>query len=228
MSLKEFLGFLEDSLQKRGLEIPILVDFRAFKEEAPDAFAEESDLYDLRVKVPGAPSQLTLGAALRVVLAQIPTDNATFVVRRGVIHVTTVTHAAPRNLVAEKVDVVFERRPLAAAVQELSELTGASINIDPRIGDKRYAPITATYANDVSVQTALSQLADMVGGQVILLEEGLYITTAEHAEALRKEALRKERKALHREKLWRKRNGLASCGELLPGAYPSAAAGTAP
>jgi hypothetical protein len=209
ISLKDFLHLLDAKLEKQGKSVPILVAFEAFKDECPDCYKEEADLYDTKVRLPDLPRQLTLAAALRIVLGQIPTNNATFIVRRGAIEITTVTQAAPWSLVAQKVDAVFDKRPLADAVQDLSELTGASVSLDPRIGDKRDAPVTATFANDVSVKTALSQLADMAGVRVLFVEEGLYVTTAENAEALRK-----ERKAQEREQLWRKRNDLPNPGEL--------------
>jgi hypothetical protein len=203
-------------------EVPILVDFEAFKEDTPDAYKEESDLYDVRVKMPALPKRLPAATILRMALGHLPTRNATFIVRRGAIEITTLTQAAPQNLARQKVAAMFDRRPLTEAVQELSNITGASINIDPRIGEKRDTPVTATFAHDVSLVTALNQLADMAGVKALFLDEGLYVTTAENAEALRR-----ERKALQREELWRKRKGLPNPGDVVPEPQRNASAGAA-
>jgi hypothetical protein len=220
LTFRDFLRLLDQQIVNFTPEVPILVDFAAFQQEIPDAYKEESDLYDLRVRIPAFPKRLPAATVLRLALGQFPTRNATYLIRRGAIEITTLTQAAPLNLARQKVSAVFDRRPLTEAVQELSNITGASINIDPHIGDKGDTLVTATFAYDVSLKTALNQLTDMAGVKALFLDEGLYVTTAEHAEALHK-----ERKALQREELWRMRKRLPNPGELPPPAQPNPGAG---
>ena len=152
-----------------------------------------------------------MSTVLHIALSKIPTNNATFLCRRGMIEITTTKRAAPLFLANEKVIIAFQRRSLAQAVQELSEITGASITIDARVGDIRAAPITATFLGEVSLRTALSQMADMVGLKVVMLEEGLYVTTPGNADVWRK-----EQKARQEEQLWRRQKGLPEPGEIAP------------
>jgi hypothetical protein len=91
MTLKEFLGLLDDKLTSKGMEVPILIDFEAFKEATPDAYKEESDLYDVKVKIPAVPKRLALAVVLRIALSKLPTNDATYLIRRNFIEVTTVT-----------------------------------------------------------------------------------------------------------------------------------------
>lgn len=85
MKLKEALGLFYEKLAAKGKEVPILVDTEAFKAENPDA----PDIYDTDVKFPPIKAKMALGAILRLALAQIPTQNATYVIRRSHIEITT-------------------------------------------------------------------------------------------------------------------------------------------
>jgi hypothetical protein len=208
LTLRDFLTNLNEYIEKRlQPNLAIVVDFEAFKNENPDAYKEESDLYDVKVRIPTATKWLPLVTMLRKALDHIPTNNATFIIRRGKVEVTTTARATPLALAQEKVVIAFDRRPLAEAVQELSEITGASIVIDPRTGDKRDLPVTAVFLNDVSLKTALTMLADMAGLKAVMLEQGLYVTTPENAVVLGKEF-----KARQREELWRREKGLPEPG----------------
>jgi hypothetical protein len=89
MSLKDFIGLIYDKFSQQNIEVPILVDFEAFKDANPDVYKEPGDLYDIKVAIPQIPKKLALGTILRIALGKIPTNNATFLIRRNYIEITT-------------------------------------------------------------------------------------------------------------------------------------------
>src|SRR5262249_3749510 len=85
MTLKEFLGMLYETLSAKGKELPILIDTNAFKEADPDA----EDIYDTQIQFEKFPQKLTIATALRMALSKVKTNNATYLIRRNFIEVTT-------------------------------------------------------------------------------------------------------------------------------------------
>jgi type II secretory pathway component GspD/PulD (secretin) len=168
---------------KTGKELPILIDVEMFKTENPDA----PDLYETKIRFPPFPRRMTVAAALRVILDQIETKNATYVVLPGRVLVTTDVAASPLVKLGEKVRGVFEKQPLNSVTHELAEATGVTIIIDGRAGDKAHAVISATFGNDIDLAGALRVLAEMADLKVVLLDGTFYVTTPAHAEALRNE-----------------------------------------
>jgi hypothetical protein len=210
ITLKELLFFLQDKMEKGAHpNVTIIADVEAFKDSNPD-----TPFLDVHVGFDGIPpvKRVPLGVVLRMALAKIPTRDATFIVRRGMILITTAERASGQALARERVAAVFDKRALSDAIQELAEITGASIVLDQRVGEERATPVSAVFANDVSLKTALDMLADMASLKVHVGEEGFYITTPENADILRKET-----RKLQEEQLWRKRNGLPEPGESVPG-----------
>jgi RNA polymerase sigma factor (sigma-70 family) len=189
MTLKEWLMLIYEKFHTQGMDFPILVDIRAFREENPDA----KDVYESVVKFPTYPREMTLAAALKFVISQIPDFKAEALIRDGVIHITTQKHASLGYLIQEKINAGFEGQPLVDVVQTLADITGVSINLDPRIEDKRKTRINATFRNDVTLGGALRIIADMAGLKVVDMQSGLYITTPANAKDLDKE-LRELRK----------------------------------
>jgi len=86
MTLKEALGLFYEKMAAKGLELPILVDTEAFKDGNNDA----PDIYDTPVKFPPFPRRMSLATALRMALSKIPTGNATYLIRRNFIEITTI------------------------------------------------------------------------------------------------------------------------------------------
>lgn len=86
LTLKEFIGLVAEKFAARGKELPIIIDTEAFKEDAP----EIGDLYDTPVRFPPYPKRMTVATALRLALAKIPTNNATYLIRRNFVEVTTI------------------------------------------------------------------------------------------------------------------------------------------
>jgi hypothetical protein len=214
MSLKDFINLLRDIYAKhKGIELPILVDFDAFKEENPDVYKEPADLYDIKVTISQEPRHLTLRRILEQAVAKIPTNNATFIVRKNAIEITTVERTTPSIMFNTPVSAVFNNRRLADAFQELSGATGVSIVASPSVSNQLDNQISATFANTVPLKTAVKVLAEMADLKMVELPGVLYVTTQQNAEALLK-----DRKAQEQEELWRKRNKVPEFGP--PGGAP--------
>ena len=79
MNLKEALALFMEKFAAKGKDLPILVDVQAFEEENPDA----EKVYDTVVKFPAHPKRMTMGTALRLALAKVKTNNATYLIRRN-------------------------------------------------------------------------------------------------------------------------------------------------
>lgn len=188
MTLKEALGLIHDHVATAGvlgkdLGLPILVDMQSFKDAEPDA----PDIYESQVRFPPYPKRTTVATALGLALAQVPIGDATYVIRRGVVVITTSRHNRMENMLKQKVLADFVRKPLDEVIQELAEQTGVSIQLDSRaVKDKQNIQVTALFRNDTSLRDALVILADMAGLKVVELPSGVYVTSPTNAEALEK------------------------------------------
>jgi hypothetical protein len=186
MSLKEALGLIQDKLNARyNLEdaMPVLVDARAFIGSPKDP-----DIYESPVKFPPFPRQMSVAAALKVALSQVPSRNATFLLRNGFVEITTLKEASRERLLEQKVFANFERRFLREALQDLAALTGVSVTADVRLSDELNTQVTASFNNDITLEAALRLLANMADLKLVLADGGVYITSAENAQAMEKEA----------------------------------------
>jgi hypothetical protein len=182
-TLKHVLDLLTDRLTARaGKEVRTALDMNAFKAETPEMTSE--CLLELEVRFPERRQSLELGAVLRRALKQIPTNNATFLIRLGQVEVTTVEAAHPAQLLQQTVAATFNRRPLEEVLEELSDLTGASIVLDPRLADRQRARVTATFRNDTSLAAVLRMVGDMTDVRFVIVEGGLYATTPARASRL--------------------------------------------
>jgi hypothetical protein len=187
LKLKEILELTATHLTtlNMGREVGILLDTNAFKAEQEEVTTEA--LLGEDVDIPVFPKRMVVGRLLRLALGKLPTRNATYLVRPGWLEITTVKAASSKGLLLKKVSVSFEKRPLDEALQELSDLTGASIVIDGRLGDKSKALVTATFLNDTNLAGALRVLTDMADVRVVVLEDAIYVTSPENAQKLRAE-----------------------------------------
>lgn len=182
MKLNEFLNWLKGKVEnKRDVKVPLLTDTDAFRLENPDA----PDLMEITVKMPPLTTRLTFGEALNLALAQVPTQNAAFLIRKGSLEITTVQKSHPYTLVSGKVLAMFQKKQLSEALEELSEQTGLSIVIDPRIADKAATPVSAAFVNNSTLEAAVVVLTNMAGAEAVLLRDVMFITTAENAQKLR-------------------------------------------
>jgi hypothetical protein len=189
LKLRDVVEFLSGQLKDRaGKEVLLLIDIHAFKAENPEITTEA--VLDQDVEFPAFPQKMAIGTALRIALSKIPTNNATYLIRPGVVEITTIEAARPEGLLLKKVAASFDTRPLEDALRELSDLTGASIVLDGRAAEKAKTPVTATFLHDITLAGALRTLTDMADLGVVLLEDAIYVTTPENAARLHKEKKR--------------------------------------
>jgi hypothetical protein len=84
VKLKVALEYFAD---KFGGKLPILVDKEAFSAELG---ADAPDPYEEEVVLPPVPTKMVMNTALRLILSQVGKGNATYVIRRSFVEITTV------------------------------------------------------------------------------------------------------------------------------------------
>jgi hypothetical protein len=194
MSMKEALEFLISVVKKKtGEDLPILVDQAAFKE------SDGPDIYDTKVQFPPFPKSMTVNSALRYALSQVETKNATFVIKDDVIVVTTFERANTAYKLRDPIVANFTKRSLSDVLNDLAQKTGVSINIDQRIGNLADKTVTATFRGDMSLAGVLRVLTESASLKVVLINNGIFVTNAAGADALRTEVI--NRRAGH-DPLW--------------------------
>jgi hypothetical protein len=184
MKFKEVMGQFYEKAAAKGMIVPFLVDQAAFADKNPDA----PDIYEVVMKFPTYVKTMSLAKVLDLALAQVPTKDAVYVIRKGIVIITTNEKATVQNLLKERVIGSFDQNPLVNAIYALSDQTGASIVIDPRATEKALTPISATFANDVTLESALMMLTDMADLKMVVVGQGIYVTTPENAAKLTKPA----------------------------------------
>lgn len=181
MNLREFIALLTEKYAAQGKDLAIRVEKESFKK-----MDQNFDINDVQVRIPNRPRRMTTIEALRIVVSQLDKP-ATFLIRRGVVIITAKDQASTKELLKQAVAANFDARPLNEALDELSAMTGASIVLDGRLGEKAKKPITATLKNDVSLGAALRMLTDMADLKVVVLDSGIYVTSPAGAQAMLKE-----------------------------------------
>jgi hypothetical protein len=187
-SLRESLQLLSDAVAAKGKELPIVIDVQAFKDENPEA----PDIHETQIRFPTFPRRMTLVNALRLALAQVPTRNATFLIRGDVIEITTFTEASNERLLGKRVSLTFDRVRLRDALDKLSAETGLSVIVDNRVGPKADMSVTALFRNDVTMEAALRLLVDMADLKLLIISDVVYITTPTHAKTLMEEEAKRQ------------------------------------
>jgi hypothetical protein len=180
MTLKEFLTVLSGKLVDQGQEVAIMVDWRSFNAQNPDQYPDPEALYALQIKPVIRDEQRHLkfkpSVLLRYALRQIPTNDATYLIRRGQVEIVTFDVTDPAYLLGLRVTAHFNKRPLDEALEELSHQTGATIVLDTRLGDKTKTPVTATFKGTVSLEAAVRLLAEMADLETDLEDTTLFVT----------------------------------------------------
>ena len=179
VSLKDLVAYLQGKIFGVDKDFAIFVDTQAFAEENPDA----EKIEDTVVPVPGFPKKQKLAMVLRTALRRVRTNNATFLLRGGAIEITTMDRAKPENLLGYPITARFSKRPLDEAIDELSDLSGATIIIDSRVGDKAKTPVSASFKNTITLEGAVRLLAEMADLQTDIRDNILFITGKAKAEA---------------------------------------------
>jgi hypothetical protein len=178
--LKDALEYFSDRY-----ELTILVNTAAFKEENV-----KEDIEAVPVKLPKM-TGVALATALRLVLAQLPPKGAAYRVRGDFIEITTFKRMRPGHHLKQKVAASFTERPLEEVLQELSDQSGVSVLLDMRAGDRAQTALSATFNNDVSLETAVRLLADMADLKAVVMGNALYVTTKANAKVLETEQAKK-------------------------------------
>jgi hypothetical protein len=175
MTFREAIKIME----QRGCP-PITIHQQAFKDEAP----EHPDLYEMQIKLPPVKG-LTRGKVLRMMLQQV-SDLANYLVHPGYIEITTNSAMLPNGQFISHAS--FLQRPLDEALSELSDLTGISIVLDPRVGDKGKTLITARFLAETNVAQATRVMADMADLKAIMVDSIMYVTSRSNAVVFPEEA----------------------------------------
>jgi hypothetical protein len=143
----------ENVAQEQGQDLNFVFNKQAFKETSPDA----GDVLDVDVELPALAS-LSLRRFLDVMLSQVP--DAAYVIKEGMIEVTTVHALKIDTLLDQGVMLNFRETPLGKAIDELSDQTGLTIAVDPRCDDLLKMPVNLRTNSDMSVRGVLDFLAD--------------------------------------------------------------------
>jgi hypothetical protein len=183
LPLQEALKFVSDRFA-----VAFEVNEQAFRDEQIDNINEKAVGRSMP-KMTNVP----LETVLRRILARVQAvSGTTFVVRGGVVEITTRRAASPSTWEqAPEVSASFDKRELQAALKEIADATGVNVVLDGRATDKGKTVITATL-RDVGVDTAVQLLANMADLTTMTVENVLYVTTKENAKALRAELLKLE------------------------------------
>lgn len=144
---------------------------------------------------------VTLDALIRKILGRITTPpgmEATYMIQGDGILITTANvlvsqiwgnnHHGP---FFPLVHPSFDEKRLDEVLKELAEMSGHNIAVDKRLAAKGPIPVTIKMTN-APLDTAVRFLADMTELDTVFLDNVIYVTTKENAEAWQKK-LQKER-----------------------------------
>jgi hypothetical protein len=134
--------------------------------------------------------KVPLRTVLELLLAQ--GSGAFFVDRDGSIAVVPADTVMTYQL-RQRVRATFDKKPLNDALKELAADTGVTVLLDKRrAGDKAKSEVSAELKN-VTLEVAVTLLADLVELKVVQMDRVLYVTTVENARTIRIEQERKQR-----------------------------------
>jgi hypothetical protein len=169
-------------------KLPILVDREAF---ALELGADAPDPYEEEVSLPPVPSRMPIGMALRIVLAQVGKGQATYVIRKSYVEITTrQATTAAYTLRATITFATFDQKPLPEILGNFADDNGIAINLDPNVGKKGLTPISATFRN-CSLEEALVTVTEMAELKFVVYEHSIFVTAPERAVVLRKEEVKR-------------------------------------
>jgi hypothetical protein len=178
-TLKDAFDYLADIYGIR----PVVLDSQAFKD---DPETPVPDVDNTPVKLPKL-TNVPLRAALRLLLEPV---HGSFVLRDGILVVTTARTVESGAALKQPVDVVIRNETLSAALDQLSALSGANIVLDSRYTDEASKPVSADLTG-VPVDVAVRLVADMVGLRPVRLQNVLYVTRPDNARKLESDERRR-------------------------------------
>jgi hypothetical protein len=164
------------------------INEKAFREDKVDAVAKVEIANPN--PLPGVKS--SLGTVLKRILARVPAKSGTtWMIRRD--HIEITTGAAVRTEIMGKdytgpvlplICMTADKKPLDEVVAYLADQAERNVAIDPRVGDKAQAPITAYLVNK-PLDSALFLVADMAGLAFVRIDNTFYITTTDRAVSMK-------------------------------------------
>lgn len=193
---------LEETLDQLATRhnVQFEVNEAAFRAEGKDDVLKTA----IAVPSPIPPMHATLANVLRRILSRIAGANATYVIRKDLIEVTTgqalglelhlLDGVPPGN---ESVETLAERASqplvyenfanttLSHALQTVAESSHDNVVLDPAAVDKE-SPVAITASlHNVRAETAVRTLAAMADLEVVRLDNVLFVTTRDKAAQLR-------------------------------------------
>jgi tetratricopeptide (TPR) repeat protein len=127
LKLKDVLELISTHLTKLngGKDVLILLDINAFKSENEDTTTDQ--IYGEEVEIPAFPKKMAVTTLLRVALGKLPTRNATYVIRKNFIEITTND-----RVIGEKVLRVYPVGELVIPIKTQSFMgaTGGGVGIN--------------------------------------------------------------------------------------------------
>jgi hypothetical protein len=179
--LKEALAFAGE---KFGLTI--LIDTTAFKTDQQIA---EPENQPVKLEKLG---EVRLEVWLDRLLDNVQADF--FVQPDGIISVVPRATVV-KHMLAQKVSVRYEKKPVNEALRQLGDTMGLSIIVDEkRAGERAKTPVTADLRN-VSLEAAILILADLAELKPVTIDRAVYVTTLDNAKALNGELEQKKKEA---------------------------------
>jgi hypothetical protein len=164
------------------------INEKAFKEDKVDDVAKVEIANPN--SLPGVKS--SLGMVLKRILARVPAKSgATWMIRRDVIEITTGAAMRAEIMgndytgpILPLVCMTADKKPLDEVVAYLADQGERNVAIDPRVGEKAQAPITAYLVNE-PLDSALFLVADMAGLSFVRIDNTFYITTTDRAVSMK-------------------------------------------
>jgi RNA polymerase sigma factor (sigma-70 family) len=166
-------------------DFTIVIDDAAFKDQNQDENVEEKPIHLPKMIA------VDLRTVLRMITAQV---DGTFRVRADYVEIIPASlswpeqwaHSSQRQRVP-RVSANFHARPVARAVQELSDMSGVNVVLDVRAAkDAEQTQVTARF-DETPVDTAVGLLADMGNLKSVAVDNVLYVTSKANADAIRAE-----------------------------------------
>jgi len=152
------LSYIDGALADRKQSLQIVVDQASFRE------ANQGDpLEILETVITFSPflKTATVQEMLEYSLKQVPTGNATYLVKNGNIEILTHDAANINVLLDQGIAIQFRELPLKLAIDDLADRTGFTVMIDPRCVAVLNNSVSLQSQNDISPRGILSSWADM-------------------------------------------------------------------
>ena len=188
MTLRDAVQLFYEKFGAQGKDVPVIVDMGSFRQDHPDL----ADLWQAQVSLHNTPKRLQFSRALQQVVDQLPAP-ASILVRNGAIEIVSRESTTLPVMLFQKVLTRFDRTPLSDAVRQLSETSGVSVIVDPRVDKKKDAAITAEFRGDITLESALRLVANMADLKIVLMDRGVFVTTPENAATLERELEKRRR-----------------------------------